>query len=187
MPIRLLTNGEYMNGAMPSNTINKISVSRGIKKMTISQLEELCVNIQEFLNSQDVKMIETSEIGNVSIKLQEILNSCDVKKITSSELEQLKVKVQEILISHDMKFIKNSGIGDVGINYQGILNSHGLKKLSDTGVSKLRSEVKEAMWKYYSVNKLNLPDYIGEFREDIIIELMKGKDVEEVFDSVIGG
>jgi hypothetical protein len=89
MPIRLITNGEYMNGAMSNNIINKISVSRG------------------------------------------------------------------------------------------------MKKLSANGVSKLRSEVKEVMWKYYSVNKLNLPDYIGEFREKIIIELMKGEDVEDVFNSVL--
>jgi len=149
-----------MNAAMSNNIINEISVTRGMKRMTTSELEELCANIQEFLSSQDVKMIE------------------------SSELEQLKVKIQNILVSHEMKFIKNSGIGKMGIKYQELLNSRGLKKLSDNGISKLRKEVKEVMWKYYPVNNLNLPDYIGEFREEIIIELMKGNTVERITRSV---
>ena len=174
-----------MDRSKSNNIINEISVSPGMKRMTIIELGELSKKIQKFLTSQDVEVIKTSAIGNVSIKLQNILNVCDVKKITISELRHLRTKVQEILISHDRKFIKNSGIGDVGISYQGILNSHGLKKLPGNGVTNLRSEVKEVMWKYYSVNKLNLPDYIGELREEIIIELMKGEDVEQVFDSVL--
>jgi len=63
------------------------------------------------------------------------------------------------------------------------------KKLEDkkimktTEIRKLRSEVKKVMWKYYSENKSSLPDYISEFREEIIVELMKGQSVEVVFDS----
>jgi len=37
------------------------------------------------------------------------------------------------------------------------------------------------------MNNLNFPDYIGEFREEIIIELMKGNTVEKIFDSVLEG
>ena len=95
-----------MNGAKSNNTINQILVSPGMKKMSISQLEELSEKIQKFRNSQDVEIINTSETGSISIKLQKILNACDVKEITISELEQLKVKVQEILVSHDRKIIR---------------------------------------------------------------------------------
>jgi len=55
--------------------------------------------------------------------------------------------------------------------------------LSNAKIEKLRSDVKTVMWKYYSENKPLFPDYIGEFREDIIVELMKGESVEDVFDS----
>jgi hypothetical protein len=155
--------------------------------MTISELKELSSNIQEFLNSQEVKTNKSSDKGKVKLKSQEIFNSFGVKKLTSNELKQLRLKVQKILISHDMKFIKNGGFGSVSFKYQEILNSHGLKKISDNGISKLRMKSKEVMWKYYSVNKSNSPDYIGELRDEIITELMKGRTVGEVFDPVLVG
>ncbi|MFC1560313.1 hypothetical protein ACFL3W_00040 [Pseudomonadota bacterium] len=59
--------------------------------------------------------------------------------------------------------------------------------MSNVQIGKLRTEVKIVMWKYYSENKSIFPDYIGDFREEIIVELMKGKSVETVFDSYRGG
>ena len=55
--------------------------------------------------------------------------------------------------------------------------------MSNAKIEKLRADVKTVMWKYYSENKPLFPDYISEFREDIIVELMKGQSVEDVFDS----
>ena len=59
--------------------------------------------------------------------------------------------------------------------------------MSNVQIGKLRMEVKNVMWKYYSENKSIFPDYIGDFREEIIVELMKGESVEDVFDSYRGG
>jgi hypothetical protein len=105
--VLLLTNGDYMNGTMSNNTINEISILRGLKKMTICELEELSSKIQEFLHSQDGGTIKKSETRKADIQLQEINDSVGVKNLTSNELEQLRLKVPEILTSHDMKFIKN--------------------------------------------------------------------------------
>jgi hypothetical protein len=103
--VLLLTNGNYMNRAISNNTTDEVSILRSVKKMTISELNELSSNIQEFLNSQEVKM--SSNTGKVKIKSQEIFSSIGVEKLTRNELEQTRLKVQEILISHNMKFIKN--------------------------------------------------------------------------------
>jgi len=59
-------------------------------------------------------------------------------------------------------------------------------KLSKTEISKLRMEVKIVMWKFYSENKSLLSEYVRDFREEIIVELMKGESVEDVFDSYGG-
>jgi hypothetical protein len=64
-----------------------------------------------------------------------------------------------------------------------ISESRGVKKMTATEVIKLRMSVKEIMWKYYSENRSSIPDHVPEFREEIIIELMKGESVEVVFGS----
>jgi len=66
---------------------------------------------------------------------------------------------------------------------QKILNKY---VMTNVEIVKLRSDAKIAMWQYYSENKSLFPDYISEFREDIIVELMKGLSVETVFDSYRG-
>ena len=38
------------------------------------------------------------------------------------------------------------------------------------------------MWIYFNRNSDCLSEDIGDFREEIIVELMKGGDVEEVFE-----
>jgi len=63
-----------------------------------------------------------------------------------------------------------------------ISETRGIKMMTRSEVVKLRTECKELMWGYYSDNKSIFFDYIGDFREDIIIELMKGGDVVEVFE-----
>jgi hypothetical protein len=119
-----------MIGAISNNTTNEISIFRGVKKMTISELKKLSSNIQEFLNSQRVETSKSCDTEKLKIKSQQIFNSIGVNTLTSSELEQLRLKVQEILISHEVKFIKHSGVGSVGIKCQEIVTSHGLKKTS---------------------------------------------------------
>ena len=66
---------------------------------------------------------------------------------------------------------------------QKILNKY---VMSSVQIAKLRAEAKIIMWQYYSENKSLFPDYIGEFREDIIVELMKGESVETVFEPYRG-
>ena len=63
-----------------------------------------------------------------------------------------------------------------------ISDARGVKMMTRVEVEKLRNEVKEVMWKYYSDNKLSFHVSIRDSREEIIVELMKGVDVEEVFD-----
>ena len=63
-----------------------------------------------------------------------------------------------------------------------ISDARGVKMMTRVEVEKLRNEVKEVMWKYYSMNKPYLSEHVREFREEIIIELMKGVGVTEVFD-----
>jgi len=66
---------------------------------------------------------------------------------------------------------------------QSISDARGVKRMTTTEVKKLREEAKETMWAFYSVNKSNYHESIGDFREEIIVELMKGIAVEEVFES----
>ena len=67
-----------------------------------------------------------------------------------------------------------------------ISEARGVKKMTDIEVAKLRMSVKIIMWKYYSENKSQLSEYVKDFREEIIVELMKGESVEDVFDSFGG-
>ncbi len=63
-----------------------------------------------------------------------------------------------------------------------ISDARGVKMMTRVEVEKLRNEAKEIMWKYYSDNKLSFHESIRDSREEIIVELMKGVNVEEVFD-----
>ena len=48
-----------------------------------------------------------------------------------------------------------------------------------------RTEAKKLMWEYYSENKMSLPKWIRECREEIIEELISGKDVRGVFNEIV--
>jgi hypothetical protein len=65
-----------------------------------------------------------------------------------------------------------------------ISTAQGVKRITALKLEQLRAESKRVMWEYYSAHKTTLPKYIKEYREDIIIGLMKGLSVEEVFNSV---
>lgn len=50
----------------------------------------------------------------------------------------------------------------------------------------LREEAKLAMWIYYRDHKPSMPVWIREYREEIIAEIQSGKNVENVFNKIIG-
>jgi hypothetical protein len=49
----------------------------------------------------------------------------------------------------------------------------------------LREEAKLVMWNYYKENKIWLPKWIREYREDVIEGLMNGENVETVFSTIV--
>ena len=48
-----------------------------------------------------------------------------------------------------------------------------------------RAEAKKLMWEYYRDNRAWLPEWIREFREDVIVSLMSGMETREVFREII--
>ena len=49
----------------------------------------------------------------------------------------------------------------------------------------LRDEAKLAMWNYYTEHKAWMPEWIREYREDIISGIESGQSPEEVFNTII--
>ena len=47
--------------------------------------------------------------------------------------------------------------------------------------TRTRAEAKKLMWEYYRDNKASLPKWIGEYREEILENLVDGRDVTIVF------
>lgn len=110
------------------------------------------------MGSRVIKEISDARLSeSEKEKMEKELKNIDGENLPESEKEELRRKVK------------------------------GKNLISKVVVDKLRVEVKKVMWKYYSENKHLLPDYVGEFREEIIVELMKGESVEDVFDSYGGG
>lgn len=68
-----------------------------------------------------------------------------------------------------------------------ISEARGVKLMRDSEIYKLREEVKRIMWDHYSRNRSLYLDYISNYREEIIVELMKGKQLEEVMAHFAGG
>ena len=50
---------------------------------------------------------------------------------------------------------------------------------------RLRYEAKRAMWLYYKEHKSWMPEWIREFREEIINEIQSGREPEDVFNEII--
>ena len=111
-----------------------------------------------------------------------IMTSKIVKEISESRMSEEKKEERRVKLAKvseaDLKECEKEEMGEK------ILNKY---VMSSVQIGKLRAEVKIVMWKYYSENRPLFPDYIGEFREEIIVELMKGESVEDVFDSYRGG
>lgn len=55
--------------------------------------------------------------------------------------------------------------------------------MTNTKDVRTRTEVKELMWEYYRDNKVSIPKWIQECREEIIESLMTGTCVVETFGS----
>lgn len=49
----------------------------------------------------------------------------------------------------------------------------------------LREEANLAMWNYYSEHKAWMPEWIREYREEIISGIQVGKTAEDVFNDII--
>jgi hypothetical protein len=78
--------------------------------------------------------------------------------MNGSEIGKLRLEIEKVMRSEKLSVVKNSVLGE------------------------WREEAKGIMWGYFNKNRLNLSEDIGEFREDIIVDLMKGCDVKEVFE-----
>ena len=50
---------------------------------------------------------------------------------------------------------------------------------------RLRDEAKRAMWLYYKEHKSWMPEWIREFREEIIEEIRSGRDPAVIFNEII--
>jgi hypothetical protein len=51
--------------------------------------------------------------------------------------------------------------------------------------TRTRTEAKKLMWEYYRDNKASLPKWIGEYREEIIDNLIFGETTEIAFDGAL--
>jgi hypothetical protein len=81
-----------------------------------------------------------------------------------------------------LEMMDSSEVGKLKIEIDGLLKEYSLGMILRSKLGSLREEVKEIMWSYFNKNRLNLSVDIGDFREDIIVDLMKGCDVKEVFE-----
>jgi hypothetical protein len=120
-------------------------------------------------------------------------NPCEQSNMYGIMTSQIVKEISESRMSKDEKEERKVKLEKVSeTDLQDIEKEEMRKKIfdkyvmSNVQIGKLRVEVKVVMWKYYSENKPLFPDYIGEFREEIIVELMKGESVEDVFDSYRG-
>ena len=132
------------------------------------------------------------DLNEVSILLGlEKLNSC-VKEgsIKDKKKEKFSNDFDELLNMDEFKLMNMSGlemmdsseVEKLKIEIDGLLKKYELGMILRSKLRNLREEVKEIMWSYFNENRLNLSVDVGDFREDIIVDLMKGCDVKEVFE-----
>lgn len=57
--------------------------------------------------------------------------------------------------------------------------------MANTKGTRTRAEAKKLMWEYYRDNKASLPKWIRAFREELLSELIGGKNVIKTFDTFI--
>jgi hypothetical protein len=110
------------------------------------------------------------------IMTSQIVKEISESRMSKTEKKERKIKLEEVSKMDIQECDKDEMRKKIVSKYV----------MSNVQIGNLRTEVKIVMWNYYSENKPLFPDYIGEFREDIIAELMKGESVENVFDSYRG-
>lgn len=64
--------------------------------------------------------------------------------------------------------------------------ARGVKLMRDKEIRHLRGEMKQVMWAHYKTHKLSFHESVRGYREEILVELMKGREVREVFDQFGG-
>ena len=109
------------------------------------------------------------------IKELEILKGSEIRKENNK-------KIVKECSGYDLKVMSGSEIGELRVKIEGVLRDEKLGVIRNVEIRKLREEVKGVMWRYYCENKFELNEGIGDFREEIIVELMKGGDVKKVFE-----
>jgi len=114
--------------------------------------------INEIVIIEELKVLRGSELKEKNKELVEKWSVCDLEMMNGSETGELRKKIEGVMRDEKLTVIRNSVLG------------------------KWREEVKEIMWNYYKKNRLILSADIGDFREQIIVDLMKGCDVKEVFE-----
>ena len=115
-------------------------------------------DINEIVIIEELKILCGSGLKEENKKLVEEWSVCDFEMMNGIEIGELRKEIEVVMRDEKLSVVKNSVLG------------------------KWREEVKEIMWGYFCENRMNLSGYIGEFREDIIVDLMKGCDVKEVFE-----
>ena len=132
------------------------------------------------------------DINEISILFGlEKLNRCEKEGlIKEKDKEDFRKDFEKLLNMDEFKIMNINGlevmdsseVGKLKMEIDGLLRDYKLGMVLRSKLRELREEVKEVMWGYFCENRMNLSEDIGEYREDIIIDLMKGCDVKEVFE-----
>ena len=121
--------------------------------------------------------------GNMSDRdLNEISILLGLKKLNSCEKEGFIKDFEKVLNLDEFKMMNMNGLEmmssseveklKMGIDGLLKMKKYKLGMILRSKLRILREEVKEIMWDYFKKNRLNLSDDIGEFREDIIVDLI---------------
>jgi hypothetical protein len=118
--------------------------------------------------------------------INEIVIIEELKSLSGIELKEKNKELVEKWSTCDLEVMNHSEIGKLRMEIEGVLRDEKLRVIRNSELGKWREEVKKVMWEYFCENRMNLSEDIGDFREEIIVDLMKGCDVREVFE-VYGG
>ena len=146
-----------VNGYLSNRNINEISILLGLVKVNRCEKEGII---------KDGKKIEDDAKEEFKMDYEKLLNMDEFK----------------IMKMNDLEVMDSSEVGRLKIEVDRFLKKYGMGMILRSKLGELREEVKEVMWEYFCENRKSLSEDIGEFREDIIVDLMKGCDVKEVFE-----
>ena len=146
-----------VNGYMSNRDINEISILFGLEKLNRCKKEGLIKDGKKIKDDKKEKFNKDFE-KLLNMNEYKIMNINGLEVMDSSEVEKLKIEIDRLLSEYKLGMILRNKLRE------------------------LREEVKEIMWVYFCENRMNLSVDIGDFREDIIVDLMKGFDVKEVFE-----